>query len=58
MTDSYVGSVGWSRDTRDDILYPTRGTLQSFLVDTAFPFGDLQYYKVNYLQQSFWPHLR
>ncbi len=55
MTDSVVASLGWSRDTRDDILYPTRGTLQSFLVDTAVPLGDLQYYKVNYLQQSFWP---
>ena len=55
VTDSVVASLGWSRDTRDDILYPTRGTLQSFLVDTAVPLGDLQYYKVNYLQQSFWP---
>jgi outer membrane protein insertion porin family len=55
VTDSVVASLGWSRDTRDDILYPTRGTLQSFLVDTAVPIGDLQYYKVNYLQQSFWP---
>jgi len=55
VTDSYVASGGWSRDTRDDILYPTRGTLQSFLVDSALPFGDLQYYKANYLQQSFWP---
>ena len=55
VTDSYVVSGGWSRDTRDDILYPTRGTLQSLLVDSALPFGDLQYYKANYLQQSFWP---
>jgi len=54
VTDSYVVSGGWSRDTRDDILYPTRGTLQSLLVDSALPFGDLQYYKANFLQQSFW----
>jgi outer membrane protein insertion porin family len=55
ITNSYVLSAGWSRDTRDDILYPTRGRLQSLLVETALPFGDLQYYKVNYLQQNFLP---
>ncbi|HET7031973.1 MAG TPA: outer membrane protein assembly factor BamA, partial [Casimicrobiaceae bacterium] len=52
-TDSYVVSGGWSRDTRDDILYPTRGRLQSLLTELSF--GDLQYYKVNYLQQNFTP---
>jgi outer membrane protein insertion porin family len=54
-TDSFVVSGGWSRDTRDDILYPTQGRLQSLLVEGAVPPGDLQYYKVNYLQQNFWP---
>jgi outer membrane protein insertion porin family len=54
-TNSYTLSGGWSRDTRDDILYPTRGRLQSLLTEVALPFGDLQYYKVNYLQQNFWP---
>jgi outer membrane protein insertion porin family len=55
VTNSYVVSGGWSRDTRDDILYPTRGRLQSLLLEAALPFGDLQYYKVNYLQQNFTP---
>jgi outer membrane protein insertion porin family len=54
-TDSYVMSGGWSRDTRDDILYPTRGRLQSLLAEVALPVGDLKYYKVNYLQQNFVP---
>ena len=54
-TDSYVLSGGWSRDTRDDILYPTRGRLQSLVTEIAMPIGDLQYYKVNYLQQNFIP---
>ena len=36
---------GWARDTRDDILYPTRGRLQSALVEIGLPFGDLAYYK-------------
>ena len=53
--NSYIVSGGWSRDTRDDILYPTRGRLQSFGVEVGLPFGDLPYYKANYLQQWFTP---
>ena len=29
VTNSYIVSGGWSRDTRNDILYPTFGRLQS-----------------------------
>lgn len=54
-TNSYVLAAGWSRDTRDDILYPTRGVLQSALGEVGLPFGDLAFYKLNYLVQSFWP---
>jgi outer membrane protein insertion porin family len=31
-SNAYIATVGWSRDTRDDILYPTRGRLQSVLL--------------------------
>ena len=55
VTMSYILSAGWSRDTRDDILYPTTGRLQSLLLETGLPFGDLSYYKVNYLHQWFYP---
>jgi outer membrane protein insertion porin family len=55
LTNSYTLSGGWSRDTRDDILYPTRGKLQSLVSELALPIGDLEYYKVNYLQQNFVP---
>ncbi len=52
-TNSFILSAGWSRDTRDDIIYPTKGTLQSALGEVGF--GDLEYYKLNYLIQNFWP---
>jgi len=55
VTNSYILSGGWSRDTRDDILYPTRGRLQSLLVEVGLPVGDLAYYKANYLHQWFVP---
>ena len=54
-TNSYILSGGWARDTRNDILYPTLGRLQSFIAEVGLPFGDLSYYKLNYLNQAFWP---
>lgn len=55
VTNSLIGSIGWSRDTRDDILYPSRGRLQSVLLEVGLPIGDLAYYKANYLNQWFLP---
>ena len=37
-TNSYILSGGWSRDTRNDILYPSFGRLQSALVEVGLPF--------------------
>ena len=54
-TNSYIVSTGWARDTRDSILFPTRGLLQSALVEWGLPVGDLSYYKANYLIQWFTP---
>jgi outer membrane protein insertion porin family len=53
--NSIILSGGWSRDTRDDIIYPTKGRLQSFGVEVGLPVGDVPYYKANYLQQWFTP---
>jgi outer membrane protein insertion porin family len=55
VTNSYILSAGWSRDTRDDILYPTKGRLQSFVFETGLPFADIAYYKVQYLQSVYYP---
>jgi len=54
-SNAYIATVGWSRDTRDDILYPTRGRLQSVLLESGLPFGDLAYYKVQYTHSVYWP---
>jgi outer membrane protein insertion porin family len=55
VTNSYILTAGWARDTRDNILFPTRGLLQSALAEWGMPFGDLSYYKLNYLIQWFTP---
>jgi outer membrane protein insertion porin family len=55
VTNSYIVSAGWARDTRNDILYPSFGRLQSFGAEVGLPMGDLAYYKLAYLNQSYWP---
>jgi outer membrane protein insertion porin family len=52
-TDTFIFTGGWSRDTRDDILYPNRGRLQSFYSEVGTL--DLPYYKAEYIQQWFLP---
>ena len=55
ITNSYILSVGWARDTRDSILFPSRGLLQSAFAELGLPLGNLEYYKLNYLLQWFTP---
>ena len=55
ITNSVVARAGWARDSRDSILYPTRGRLQSITGEVGVPGTDLRYYKVNYQHQWFQP---
>ncbi|MDR0771025.1 MAG: outer membrane protein assembly factor BamA [Burkholderiales bacterium] len=54
-TNNVMLSAGWSRDTRDDIMFPSRGRLQSIYTEVAVPPGDLSYWKAQYVHQWFWP---
>ncbi|MDR0246824.1 MAG: outer membrane protein assembly factor BamA [Burkholderiales bacterium] len=54
-TNNVMLSAGWSRDTRDDIMFPSRGRLQSIYSEVAVPPGDLSYWKAQYVHQWFWP---
>jgi outer membrane protein insertion porin family len=55
VTNTYILSAGWARDTRDSVLFPTRGLLQSAFGEIGLPTGSLEYYKTNYLIQWFTP---
>ncbi len=55
VTNSVIMSGGWARDTRDSVLFPSRGLLQSALAEWGTPIGDLSYYKLNYVAQWFTP---
>lgn len=48
-------TIGWARDNRDNILVPTRGSYQRITGEVALPVLDLQYYRLSYQYQQFWP---
>jgi outer membrane protein insertion porin family len=51
-------TVGWTRDGRDSLIYPTNGTLHRAGADLGLPGGDLQYYKLSYQYQRYFPLTR
>lgn len=50
-TDSLRFEAGWARDSRDSLLYPTKGAFQRVYLEAGTPVGDLNYYKLNYQYQ-------
>ncbi|OYY95963.1 MAG: outer membrane protein assembly factor BamA [Hydrogenophilales bacterium 28-61-23] len=50
-TNSLRFETGWARDSRDSLLYPTKGTFQRAFLEAGTPLGDLNYYKLNYQYQ-------
>lgn len=46
--DSVQASVGWTYDSRDNLLFPNRGTLQRLTAEVGVPGLDLEYYKLQY----------
>lgn len=56
--DAIIGSAGWARDGRDSLIYPTKGTLQRAFGEIGLPGGSLQYRKLNYQYQRYFPLTR
>jgi outer membrane protein insertion porin family len=54
-TDAYILSLGWSKDTRDSGLAPTRGGSQYLNFDYATPLGKLSYGRFTYGRQHYFP---
>ena len=50
-----IGTVGWTSDTRDSVIWTTRGRMQRVSSEVTMPVGDLRYYKVGYEHQWFYP---
>jgi outer membrane protein insertion porin family len=50
-----VGTIAWSRDTRDSALNTTQGATQRASVEASLPVSGQRYYKLSYTQQYFQP---
>lgn len=52
---AWRGELAWARDTRNDFLQPTRGTLQRISGEATLPGSTAEYYKLNYEFSKYWP---
>ncbi len=53
--DTVELGLGWSHDTRNRFLFANRGAYHSISAEVAAPGGDVQYYKIRYRYQQFFP---
>lgn len=53
-----LGSIGWARDGRDSLIYPTKGRLNRASAEFGLPGGDLRYYRLTYQHQWYYPLTR
>ena len=53
--DAIIGTVGWIRDGRDSLIYPTKGTMHRAFGEMGLPGASLEYYKINYQYQRYFP---
>jgi len=51
--DAILGTMGWVRDGRDSLIYPTQGTYQRAFGEVGLPGGSLEYLKTSYQYQRY-----
>jgi outer membrane protein insertion porin family len=54
-TNNLTASLGFSTDTRDDIMFPTKGGLEKVFAEVAVPGFEIQMYKVFYQNSWYQP---
>ncbi|MDD2701067.1 MAG: outer membrane protein assembly factor BamA [Sideroxydans sp.] len=50
-----LGTIGWSRDSRDSAIFPKEGATQRANIEASLPVSGQRYYKLTYSQQWFQP---
>jgi outer membrane protein insertion porin family len=50
-----LGTAGWSRDTRDSALWPTKGYTLKVNADAGLPGGQVDYYRLTHQETWFFP---
>jgi outer membrane protein insertion porin family len=54
-TSNVLGTIGWTRDTRDSAIFTTDGTVQRSFIEIGLPVSSQQYYKWTYQHEWFYP---
>jgi outer membrane protein insertion porin family len=52
---SVLATLGWGRDSRDNLIAPTRGRLHRLNIEAALPVYDLRYHRTTYQFQEYLP---
>ena len=52
---NYKANLSWSRSTLNRGIFADRGTSQSFAFEMAVPGSDLNFYKINYTAERYFP---
>ncbi|MFC5568493.1 outer membrane protein assembly factor BamA [Lysobacter yangpyeongensis] len=52
---AWRAELGWSRNSLDNLLTPSRGMQQRVWLETTLPGSTVEYYKLNYSISKFWP---
>lgn len=52
---TFAPAVGWTHDTLNRAIFPTNGWQQRFSALATVPGSDLEYFKVNYKHQMYFP---
>jgi outer membrane protein insertion porin family len=52
-TSNVLGTIGWTRDTRDSAIFTTDGTVQRSFIEIGLPVSSQRYYKWTYQHQWF-----
>jgi outer membrane protein insertion porin family len=55
---SYRLTANWRHDTRNRVLFPDKGVLQSLNAEVALPVSDLSFYKLTYRHQWLYPLIK
>ena len=55
---SVLGTVGWGRDNRDSVIYPTAGALTRANIESGLPGGTLRFYKLSAEHKRYFPLTR
>ncbi|MBI4808153.1 MAG: outer membrane protein assembly factor BamA [Nitrosomonadales bacterium] len=54
-TSNVLGTIGWTRDTRDSAIYTTDGAVQRSYLEIGLPVSSQRFYKWTYQHELFYP---